>query len=38
MAHDPRATLDAINYVVRDGIKWRAMPVDFPPWQAVYAF
>jgi transposase len=38
MAHDLRATLDAINYVVRNGIEWRAMPVDFPPWQAVYAF
>ncbi|MDQ0834259.1 transposase [Streptomyces achromogenes] len=21
-----------------NGIKWRAMPVDFPPWDRVYAF
>ncbi|MFF3877384.1 IS5 family transposase [Streptomyces sp. NPDC001978] len=33
-----RATLDAIRYLVDNGIKWRAMPVDFPPWDRVYAF
>jgi transposase len=38
MVHDLRAMLDALFYVVRNGIEWRAMPVDFPPWQAVYAF
>ncbi|WP_246203542.1 IS5 family transposase [Streptomyces tailanensis] len=30
--------LDAIRYLVGNGIKWRAMPVDFPPWDRVYAF
>jgi transposase len=30
--------VDAIAYVVRNGIEWRALPVDFPPWRAVYAF
>jgi transposase len=24
--------------VVRNGIEWRALPIDFPPWEAVYAF
>jgi transposase len=24
--------------VTRYGIEWRALPVDFPPWEAVYAF
>jgi transposase len=38
MVHDLRAMLDGINYVVRNGIEWRALPVDFPPWEAVYAF
>jgi transposase len=38
MVHDLRAMVDAIGYVVRNGIEWRAMPVDFPPWEAVYAF
>jgi transposase len=30
--------LDAVFYLVRNGIEWRALPVDFPPWDAVYAF
>lgn len=38
MVHDLRATLDAIGYVTRYGIEWRALPVDFPPYEAVYAF
>jgi transposase len=38
MVHDLRAMVDAISYVVRNGVEWRALPVDFPPWQAVYAF
>ncbi|MEU6578284.1 IS5 family transposase [Streptomyces sp. NPDC046805] len=33
-----RAMLDAIAYLVDNGIKWRAMPADFPPWDRVYAF
>jgi transposase len=38
MSHDLRAMLDAIGYVTRYGIEWRALPADFPPWSAVYAF
>ena len=38
MEHDLWAVLDAIGYVSRYGIEWRALPVDFPPWEAVYAF
>ncbi|MFJ1562538.1 IS5 family transposase [Streptomyces mirabilis] len=30
--------LDAIRYLVDNGIKWRALPGDFPPWDLVYAF
>ena len=30
--------LDAIRYLVDNGIKWRAMPADFPAWDRVYAF
>ncbi|MEU1562923.1 IS5 family transposase [Streptomyces mirabilis] len=33
-----RAMLDAIRYLVDNGIKWRAMPGDFPPWDRIYAF
>src|SRR5258708_1077970 len=38
MGQDLRAMRDAIGYVTRYGIEWRALPVDFPPWTAVYAF
>lgn len=38
MSHNLRAMVDAIGYVTRYGIEWRALPVDFPPWTAVYAF
>jgi transposase len=38
MVHDLRAMCDAVGYVVRNGIEWRAMPADFPPWDSVYAF
>jgi transposase len=38
MVHDLRAMCDAVAYVVKNGVEWRALPVDFPPWEAVYAF
>ncbi|HXL18275.1 MAG TPA: IS5 family transposase [Streptosporangiaceae bacterium] len=38
MTHDLRAMCDAVFYVVRNGVEWRALPADFPPWDAVYAF
>jgi transposase len=31
MVHDLRAMLDAVFYVVKNGVEWRALPVDFPP-------
>lgn len=33
-----RIMVDAVFYLVDGGIKWRAMPADFPDWQAVYRF
>jgi transposase len=38
MVHDLRAMCDAVAYVIKNGVEWRALPVDFPPWEAVYAF
>ena len=29
-----RGVFDAPRYVVRNGIPWRAMPNDLPPWAA----
>ena len=37
-AYCHRQMLDAVRYLVDNGIKWRAMPADFPPWDRVYAF
>jgi transposase len=34
--HCRRMIVDAILYVVDNGIKWRALPADFPPWPTVY--
>ncbi|WP_344323752.1 IS5 family transposase [Streptomyces macrosporus] len=33
-----RQMIDAVRYLVDNGIKWRAMPCDFLPWPRVYAF
>jgi transposase len=31
-----RAILDAIVYVVRQGVTWRALPSDFPHWNTAF--
>lgn len=33
--HGRRVIVGATFYVVDNGIKWRALPVDFPPWSTV---
>jgi transposase len=38
VGHDLRAMADAVAYVTRNGIEWRAVPAGFPPWDSVYAF
>ena len=35
---DLREVVDAILYVLRNGVTWRALPHDFPPWQTVYHY
>ena len=35
--HCRRAIVDAILYIVRGGIAWRQLPVEFPPAATVYA-
>src|SRR5262245_33479014 len=35
---DMRELMDALLYVLRNGITWRALPHDFPPWQTVYHY
>ena len=34
--HWRRTMIDAMFYVVDNGVKWRALPADFPPWRTVY--
>lgn len=36
--HCRRAIVDAIFYVVDNGIKWRALPGDFPPHSTVFNY
>ena len=36
MLHPMRRLVDAIFYVLRNSVTWRALPLDFPPWQTVY--
>jgi putative transposase len=33
-----RELMDAVLYVLRNGITWRALPHDFPPWKTVYHY
>lgn len=35
---DVREVLNAIFYLLANGIKWRAMPHDLPKWQSVYTY
>jgi putative transposase len=37
-AHPLREIVDALRYVLRGGIAWRALPHDYPPWQTVYHY
>jgi transposase len=33
-----RVMLDAVRYVVDNGVKWASLPADFPPYRRVHAF
>lgn len=35
---EPREVVNALMYVADNGIKWRALPHDFPVWQTVYGY
>ncbi|MEZ0095215.1 IS5 family transposase [Streptacidiphilus sp. EB129] len=37
-SHCHREMVDAVRYTVDNGGKWRALPVDYPYWRAVYDF
>ena len=33
-----REIVNAILYVLRNGVVWRALPNDFPPWKTAYHY
>ena len=37
-SHSQRDILNGIFYVLHNGIAWRCMPHDLPPWQTVYDY
>jgi len=36
--HSLREIINAIRYLLRNGVTWRNLPGDFPPWQSVYYY
>jgi putative transposase len=36
--HSRREVLNALRYVLKEGVSWPALPHDLPPWQTVYAY
>jgi transposase len=34
--YERREIVNALLYICRTGCQWRALPHDFPPWEAVY--
>jgi putative transposase len=36
--HHKRTLVNAVLYLIDNGIKWRAMPHDFPPWPTIHSF
>ncbi len=36
--HPRRELIDAMLYVLRNGVIWRALPHEYPPWQTVYHY
>ena len=35
---DVREVVNAVLYVDRNGVTWRALPHDFPPWRTAYHY
>ena len=36
--HHKRSLINAVLYLLDNGIKWRSMPHDFPHWSTVHSF
>jgi transposase len=33
-----RQMIDAVRYLVAEGVRWASLPADYPKWRAVYRF
>ena len=33
-----RQVINAILYLVREGVRWRSLPHSYPPWSTVYGY
>jgi putative transposase len=36
--HHKRSLINAVLYLLDNGIKWRSMPHEYPPWSTVHSF
>ena len=36
--HDRRSLVNAVFYIIKTGCQWRFLPLEYPPWKAVYSF
>ena len=36
--HHKRSLVNAVLYLLDNGIKWRSMPHEYPPWSTVHSF
>jgi putative transposase len=36
--HHKRSLINAVLYLLNNGIKWRSMPHEYPPWSTVHSF
>ena len=36
--HHKRSLVNAVLYLIDNGIKWRSMPHEYPPWSTVHSF
>ena len=36
--HDRHSLVNAVFYITKTGCQWRFLPLEYPPWKAVYSF
>ncbi|MFK7967882.1 MAG: transposase [Rickettsiaceae bacterium] len=36
--YDRRSLVNTILYIIKTGCQWKFLPLEYPPWKAVYSF